>query len=155
MTIRKWLVSCLMGTLSISAVCCQNGDRGMLTVLNQTRNTFYYAFAVTRSDSFPHWPISIREDSLRLNMLKDGERTVLALPSGYSPTDRITLQMYTLDTSTTDRQYHFRLLTASRIATLERDNWAPWVIDNLTIQADKAMKMEDVKRLMKDSKSQD
>ena len=148
---RKWFVTCLMGTFSVVVFCCYSGEKGKLTVVNQTGDSFYYVFAVTRSDSFPHWPISIPEDSLRLNMLKDGESVVMALPSGYVPTDRITLQMYTKDTNT--RQYDYRLVTASKVAALERDNWSPWVIDYLTIPADKAMKTEDIKKLMKNSKS--
>ena len=117
--------------------------------MNRTGNEFYYVWAVTPGDSFPNWPMSIPADSLKLNILKDEVNANLVLPSSYKSTDRVTLRMYILDTTGSSRIYRFRLESTATIGHLAADSWNPWIIESLSIPPEKALKMEDLKRLLK------
>ena len=78
-------------------------------------------------------PVSLSEDSLHLDLLEDGDKKSVVLPSGYSGTDRVTIRMYSLDGVTYPRRYRLESLTMTSVQRLDAGDWSPVVIKNITM----------------------
>ena len=110
---------------------CHHGVKGTLVIENATGRDLYCLWTVAQEDSVREMPVSLSEDSLHIDLLKDGDRKSVVLASGYSGTDRITIRMYSLDGATFPRRYRLESLTMTSVQRLDAIDWSPVVIKKI------------------------
>ncbi len=124
---RPFLFVMMMG------ICggCHHGVKGTLVIENDTGRDLYCLWTIAPADSIREMPVSLSEDSLHLDLLKDGDKKSVVLPSRYSGTDRVTIRMYSLDGVTYPRRYRLESLTMTSVQRIDASDWSPVVIKNI------------------------
>jgi len=128
-TYRQWFAVIVVSAAMFFG--CHRGEKGTLTVENETGRDLYCSWTILPKDSVRIMDGSPPADSLRTTMLRDGEQRGYDLPAGYTSTDRVTIRMYSLDTTTTPKRYRLESLTTLSVGLLEAQSWRPVEIQDL------------------------